>query len=54
MAYKYLPFYETQAFCIKVFQGYGFDEEDSRRITEVLLEADLSGIESHGIQRLTR
>ena len=54
MAYKYLPFYETQAFCVKVFQGYGFSEEDSRRITEVLLEADLSGIESHGIQRLTR
>ena len=54
MAYKYLPFYETQAFCIKAFQGYGFDEEDSRLITEVLLEADLSGIESHGIQRLTR
>ena len=54
MAYKYLPFYETQAFCVKVFQGYGFSEEDSRRITEVLLEADLSGIESHGVQRLTR
>lgn len=54
MNYRHLPFYEVQAFCVKVFQGYGFSAADSRLITDVLLEADLSGIESHGIQRLTR
>ncbi|MBR6933865.1 MAG: Ldh family oxidoreductase [Clostridia bacterium] len=54
MIYRHLDFYELQAFCVKVFQGYGFNEEESRLITDVLLEADLSGIESHGIQRLTR
>jgi len=41
-------------FCVEVFKGYGFSEEESKQITEVLLDADLSGIESHGIQRLIR
>lgn len=54
MAYKYLAYPDVRAFCIQVFQGYGFSESESRNITDVLLEADLCGIESHGIQRLTR
>ena len=54
MAYRHLAYEDVKAFCIKVFQGYGFSPEESRQITDVLLEADLSGIESHGIQRLTR
>lgn len=54
MDYKRIPYEETKQFCIKVFQGYGFTEEESRQITDVLLDADLSGIESHGIQRLIR
>ena len=41
-------------FCVHVFQGYGFDAEQSAQITDVLLDADLSGIESHGVQRLIR
>ena len=54
MNYFRLPYDETKAFCQKVFAGYGFTPEESARITEVLLDADLSGIESHGVQRLIR
>ena len=54
MQYCRLPYAEVKRFCRQVFCGYGFDEEQSDRITEVLLAADLSGIESHGIQRLVR
>ncbi len=54
MAYRNISYQDTRKFCIKVFQGYGFSEEESTQITDVLLEADLSGIESHGIQRLVR
>lgn len=35
-----------------VFQKLGYSEEDSNYITDVLLTADLFGIESHGLQRL--
>ena len=54
MNYFRLPYEGTKTFCQKVFAGYGFNEEESAKITEVLLDADLSGIESHGIQRLIR
>ena len=54
MNYHHIDYKQTEAFCRKVFQGYGFTEEESAQITEVLLDADLSGIESHGIQRLIR
>ncbi|MBQ5866888.1 MAG: Ldh family oxidoreductase, partial [Oscillospiraceae bacterium] len=54
MQYHRIPYEKTRAFCIKVFQGYGFSEEESKQITDVLLDADLCGIESHGIQRLIR
>ena len=54
MNYFRLPFEKVESFCHKAFMGYGFNEADSQKITEVLLDADLSGIESHGIQRLVR
>ena len=54
MKYHRLPYAPLKAFCEKVFTGYGFDAAQSADITEVLLDADLSGIESHGIQRLIR
>lgn len=54
MAYQKVPYEATRAFCRKVFQGYGFNQKESEQITDVLLAADLSGIESHGIQRLIR
>src|SRR5690554_4717918 len=41
-------------FCQAVYQSYGFSEDEARTITEVLLMADLYGIESHGVQRMVR
>ena len=54
MQYYRIPYEKLKAFCIGVFQGYGFSGSESAQITDVLLAADLSGIESHGIQRLIR
>ena len=54
MQYHHVNYEALRAFCVKVFQGYGFNEEQSGQISDVLLAADLSGIESHGIQRLIR
>ena len=54
MQYHHVDYKALHAFCVKVFQGYGFTEDQGNQITDVLLAADLSGIESHGIQRLIR
>lgn len=54
MNYFRLPYEAVREFCEHAFMGYGFDAQQSQKITEVLLDADLSGIESHGIQRLVR
>ncbi len=54
MQYHRVNYSDLHKFCVKVFEGYGFNEEQSNQITDVLLAADLSGIESHGIQRLIR
>lgn len=54
MDYKRLSYEELKLFCQHAFQGYGFSEAESERIVSVLLDADLSGIESHGVQRFIR
>lgn len=54
MQYHLIKYPDLRQFCIKVFEGYHFSESESVQITHVLLEADLCGIESHGIQRLIR
>ena len=54
MQYHHIDYAKTRAFCIKAFQGYGFTQKESIQITDVLLDADLSGIESHGVQRMIR
>lgn len=47
--------YETlEKLCLEAFQGFGFTAGESRIITDVLLLADLYGIESHGMQRMVR
>ena len=45
---------KARVFCEEVFCAYGFSAGESRIITDVLLRADLYGIESHGMQRLVR
>lgn len=41
MQYYHLDFQALQAFCGKVFQEYGFTEEEGRQIADVLLAANL-------------
>ena len=54
MQYHHVSYEALRKFCIKVFQGYKFSEKEAEQITDVLLAADLSGIVSHGVQRLIR
>ena len=54
MQYHHVDYARLKEFCHQVFQGYHFTPEESQQITDVLLAADLCGIESHGIQRLIR
>lgn len=54
MAYHDLDYQQLHAFCSAAFRSYGFEETTSREITDILLAADLNGIESHGVQRMVR
>ena len=45
---------ELKKFCTDAFLKFGFNEEESKIIVDVLLTSDLYGIESHGMQRLVR
>ena len=45
---------KVRRFCETLFGAYGFSPDESKIITDVLLRADLYGIESHGIHRLVR
>jgi LDH2 family malate/lactate/ureidoglycolate dehydrogenase len=50
--YYFLNYKKIVEFCEKVFQKNGYAPGDAACITSVLIESDLMGIESHGIQRL--
>ena len=54
MAYYRLPEKELRAYCETVMGKYGFNEKQSRDIADILLTADLQGLEWHGVQRLIR
>lgn len=54
MQYHHVSYPELVKFCVEAYKGYGFNETEAKQITDVLLDADLSGIESHGIQRMIR
>ena len=41
-------------FCTDAFKKFGFTNDESNIIVDVLLTSDLYGIESHGMQRLVR
>ena len=43
-----------ERFCRDAFEKFGFSAEESGIITDVLLTSDKFGIESHGMQRLSR
>ncbi len=45
---------QLNKFCNDCFKKFGFTEDESKIISDVLLLSDLYGIESHGMQRLAR
>ena len=52
--YRWLDTEKVRHFCEEIFKSYGFASDESKIITDVMIRADLYGIESHGIQRLIR
>jgi len=52
--YRLIKTEMVREFSENVFQSYGFNKNESKTITDVILRADLYGIESHGVQRLIR
>ena len=54
MSHLYFSVEVLENFCKDAFQKFGFSKEESSIITDVLLMSDQYGIESHGMQRLTR
>ena len=54
MAYQHWSYDVLHQFCMDVFQTFGFTVQESDIIQDVLLTADLYGIESHGMQRMVR
>ena len=45
MSYRKVPYENLKKFCTDVFKGYGYSQEESEDIVDVLLQADLFGIE---------
>ncbi len=43
-----------QAYCVRVFEKMGVSPEDARITADVLIQANLRGIDSHGVARLAR
>ena len=54
MSYINYSYDNLKTFCRDAFMKFGFTEDESLKITDVLLLSDLYGIESHGMQRLVR
>ena len=48
--YQYDKLFEL---AVEVFRRYGFSDDDSHKIADVILTSDSLGIESHGVNRLT-
>lgn len=44
---------KAKRFVEKIYDGYGFSRKDSALIATTLVDADLRGITSHGVQRLS-
>ena len=53
MTEKTYPFEALHAFALSVFKKIGCSPEEARLATDVLLSADLRGIDSHGLARLS-
>ena len=47
------PYQQLQAFTKAIFLKIGCNEQDAEEATKVLLSADLRGVDSHGVARLS-
>ena len=54
MGYQHWNYELLHRFCMDAFEKFGFSEHEADIIQDVLLTADLYGIESHGMQRMVR
>ena len=54
MGYQYWKYDTLNTLCNDAFQKFGFNAEEAKIITDVLLMSDRFGIESHGMQRMYR
>ena len=54
MSHMYFQLDVLTNFCHDAFQKFGFSRQESEIITDVLITSDMYGIESHGMQRLSR
>ena len=54
MSHLYFSIETLERFCKEAFIKFGFSEKESDIITDVLLTSDKYGIESHGMQRISR
>ena len=54
IAYQHWSYDTLHRLCMEAFQKFGFTEAEADIIQDVLLPADLYGIESHGMQRMVR
>jgi len=52
MAYVNIEYETMKKFSNHVFSKFGFTDDESKIITDVLLMSDMFGIESHGVQRM--
>ncbi len=48
-----IPYTQLLSFTVSVFEKIGCSPEDARKAATVLLSADLRGVDSHGVARLT-
>ena len=54
MGYQYWKYDQLESLCNDAFQKFGFNAEEAKIISNVLLMSDRIGIESHGMQRMYR
>ena len=53
MLINQFPYQQLQAFTKAIFLNIGCNESDAEKATKVLLSADLRGVDSHGVARLS-
>ncbi|MBX2888872.1 MAG: Ldh family oxidoreductase [Ferruginibacter sp.] len=50
---QYFSHVDLHSFCVSIFKKIGYDSELAKQASDVLLSADLRGVDSHGVARLS-